>query len=58
MIYIRFVFRALMLGDIKKYIGEENIISRLHVSKIQFVKEKKRESFFLLFEMVKIITNR
>ena len=47
-----------MLGDIKKNIGKENIKSKLHVSKIKLVKDKERESFLLLSEMIKVITNR
>ena len=47
-----------MLGDIKKNIGDENITSKLHVSKIKLVKDKKRERFLLLSEMIKVITNR
>ena len=47
-----------MLGDIRKNIGEENITSKLHVSKIKLVKDKERESFLLLSEMIKVITNR
>ena len=47
-----------MLGDIKKNIGKENITSKLHVSKIKLVKDKESESFLLLSEMIKVITNR
>ena len=39
-----------MLEDIKKNIGKENITSKLHVSKIELVKDKERESFLLLSE--------
>ena len=47
-----------MLGDIKKNIGKENIKSKLHVSNFKLVKDKERESFLLLSEMIKVITNR
>ena len=47
-----------MLGDIKKNIGEENITSKLHVSNFKLVKDKERESFLLLSEMIKVIKNR
>ena len=42
-----------MLGDIKKNIGEENIISRLHVSKIWFVKDKKEKVFSYYLKWLK-----
>lgn len=39
-----------MLGDIKKNIGEENITSKLHVSKIKLVKEVVNPYFKKKFE--------
>ena len=39
-----------MLRDIKKNIGEENITSKLHVSKIKLVKDEKVKAFTYYLE--------